>query len=128
MNSVKIGVQAVNCVTFVVGLKDFHDDETTVKCMLTKDNKEICYLDFISITLIKEGCKSYNVIDNAPNAKYNIVNPNKTSHSKQDWNNYLNAVLHYSSLDSFIKLLELNTGNKITFVVKRIDYNRFMKF
>ena len=50
--------------------------------MLTNGNKQICYLDFVSTTLKKQGCERYNVIVDIPDAKYDIINPNKTSHSK----------------------------------------------
>ena len=32
-------IHTVNGVTFVADLKDFTDDEITIKCMLTNDNK-----------------------------------------------------------------------------------------
>ena len=76
----------------------------------------------------RKRCVGFNVIVDVPNAKYDLVDPNKTSHSKQNWNKYLKVVLNRSSFESFIKMLELNIGNKITFVVKRIYYNRLMNF
>ena len=48
--------------TFVMGLHDLINYETTVKFMVTKDNKHICYLDFVSNTLKNHGCGSYNVL------------------------------------------------------------------
>ena len=51
MKSVDKVLHAVAGVTFVVSVNDFGDDKTVVKCMLTKDNKQICYLDFFSNTM-----------------------------------------------------------------------------
>ena len=38
-------VHAVVGDIFVMSLHNLTNDETTVKCMVTKDNKQICYLD-----------------------------------------------------------------------------------
>ena len=54
-----------------------------------------------------------------PEVKKNPVNPDRTSHSKRDWNK-LQAVLNRSTFDSTVKMLELNTDNKITFVVEKL--------
>ena len=50
------------------------------------------------------------------------VNPDKTSHSKRNWNK-LYVVLNRSTFDSTVKMLELNTDNKITFVVEVMKTN-----
>ena len=81
MKSVNKVHHAVPCVTFVFSLKYFAKDETVVKDMFTKDNEQICYLDFLSIALKNHLCKIYNVTVDVPNARYDIVNPNKTSYS-----------------------------------------------
>ena len=39
--------------------------------MVTRDNKQICYLDFNSNTLKDYGCKSYNALVDVPDARYN---------------------------------------------------------
>ena len=57
-----------------------------------------------------------------PKVKKDPVNPTKTSHSKLDWNK-LPAVFKCSSFDSTVKMLELNTDNKITFVVEMVKAN-----
>ena len=66
-------------------------------------------------------CESYNVIVDDPKAIYNLVNPNKANHSKENWNDIFKAVLNRPSFDSIVKMLELNTGNKIIFVVERMN-------
>ena len=52
-----------------------------------------------------------------PEVKKNPVNADRTSHSKRDWNK-LQEVFNRSTFDSTVKMLELNTDNKITFVVE----------
>ena len=46
----------VTSVTFVVALNDVDDVLSTVKFMLTKDNKQICYLDFVGPSLKNQKC------------------------------------------------------------------------
>ena len=41
-------VHAVVGEIFVIGLHDLENDDTTVKFMVTKDKKEICYLNHLS--------------------------------------------------------------------------------
>lgn len=48
MKSVNKMVHAITGITFVVGLHDFSNDEITIKFMLTEDNNQICYFDFVS--------------------------------------------------------------------------------
>ena len=48
-------------VRFVVALNDCADDESTVKYLLTKDNDQLCYLDFVGTLLKNQGCASYDV-------------------------------------------------------------------
>ena len=71
------------------------------------------------------GCGSYNVLVDFPEVKIYSVNPDKTSHSKRDWNK-LHAVLNRSTFDSTVKMLELNTDTKITFVVEVMKANVLM--
>ena len=77
MNPVKKVVHDVNGVTFVVGLKEFADDDTTVNFLLLSDKKQLCYFDFVSTALKRQGYKNYNVIVYVPNAKYDLVNPTR---------------------------------------------------
>ena len=76
-------VHPVTSVTFVVGLKYFADDETIVKFILTEDNKQIFYLDFVGNTLTNHGCESNNVLVDVPKAKYDLVHPHKTCYPKE---------------------------------------------
>ena len=71
------------------------------------------------------GCGSYNVLVDLPEVKIYPLNPDKTCHSKRDWNK-LHAVLNRSTFDSTVKMLELNTNNKITFVVEVMKANVLM--
>ena len=48
MKSVNKMVHAITGITFVVDLHDFSNDEITIKFMLTEDNNQICYFDFVS--------------------------------------------------------------------------------
>ena len=57
-----------------------------------------------------------------PEVKKYPVNPAKTSHSKRDWNK-LSTVLNRSTFKSTVKMLELNTDNKIMFVIEMIKSN-----
>ena len=82
MKSVNKVVHAITGITFFVGLNDFANDEITIKCMLTEDNNQICYFDFVSNTLKNHGCESYNVLVYVPDARYDLSHPAKTSHSK----------------------------------------------
>ena len=59
--------------------------------------------------------------------KYNLVHPNKSSHSKECLNIKLKVVLNLSSFDSIIKMLELDTSNKITSVVERVNAKMLRK-
>ena len=54
-------------------------------------------------------------------ARYDLVNPDKTSHLKENWNDILKTILNHFSLNSIVKILELNAVNKITFVVERMN-------
>ena len=109
MKSMNDDVHADIDDTFVMGLHYLTNDETTVKVMVTKENKQICYLDFVSNTLKIMGLKVimrwliFLKLEKLP------IHPTKTSHSKPDWNK-LSAVLNCSSFESIIKMLELNTN------------------
>ena len=67
-------------------------------------------------------CDGYNVLVNLPEVKIYYVNLARMSHSKRDWNK-LSTVLNCSTFDSTVKILQLNTDNKITLVVKMIKAN-----
>ena len=60
-----------------------------------------------------------------PEVKFYPVNPDKTSHSKRDWNK-VHVVLNRSTFNSTVMMLELNTNNKITFVVEVVKANVLM--
>ena len=66
MESMNDDVHADVGDTFVMGLHDLTNDETTVKVMVTKKNKQICYLDFVSNTLKNHGSESYNALVDLP--------------------------------------------------------------
>ena len=68
------------------------------------------------------GCESYNVLVDLPEVKEYHVNPARTSHSKRDWNK-LSTVFNRSIFDSTVKMLELNTDDKITCVVEMMKVN-----
>ena len=89
--------------------------------MLTEDNKQISYLGFVGNTLENHGRFAYDVLGDLAITKYNLARPDKYSHPKETWNDQLNKVLNRSSFDSIIKMFALNTGNRITFVVDRIN-------
>ena len=57
----------------------------------------------------KKKCECYNVIVDVPTTHLQLVNPDKSSHSKVNWNDKVNAVLAWSSFDSIIKILEHTT-------------------
>ena len=122
MNNV---VHAVVGETFVIGLHDLENDDTTLKFMVTKDKKEICYLNHLSDSMKSHGGENYNVLVDLPKIKKYHVNSHRTSHSKRDWNK-LYAVLNRSTFESTVKMLELNTDNKITFVVEVMKANVLM--
>ena len=118
-------VHAIAGETFVMGTHDLENDETTVTFMVTKYKKEICYLKHLSDSMKIHGCESYNVLVDLPEVKKYHVNPDRTSHSKRDWN-MLSAVLKLSTFESTGKMLQLNTDKKITFVVEVMKANVLM--
>ena len=62
-----------------------------------------------------------------PQISYDLVHPDKSSHSKLNWNYKLKKVLNHSSFDSIINTLELGTGDIFFIVVvERID-NQLLK-
>ena len=69
----------------------------------------------------KNVCECYNVIVDVPTTRLQLVHPDKTSHSKENWNNNVEAGLFRSSFDSIAKMLELSTDKKVTFVVERLN-------
>ena len=112
--------------TFVMCLLDLVNDATIVKFMVTKDKKYICYLDHFSSSMKNHGYKSFNVlVDRLVMKKYH-VNSKRTSHSEPGWDK-LDAVLNRSSFESTAKMLELNTDNKIMFVVERMRSTLLLK-
>ena len=118
-------VHVVDGDIFVVGLHDLETDDIIVKIMVTKDKTEICYLHHFSQSMKSHGCESYNVLVDLPEVKKYPVNPAKTSHSKRDQNK-LSTFLNHSTFDSTVKMLELNTDNKITVVVEVMKANVLM--
>ena len=67
-------VHAVAGEIFVMGLHDLENDDTTVKFIVSKDKKEICYLNHPSQSMKSHGCKSYNVLVDLPEVKKYPVN------------------------------------------------------
>ena len=110
MKSTKYFLHAVTDVTCVVGLHNFTNDESIWKFMITDNNKQLCYLDVINHALKNKLCECYNVIVDVPTTHLQLVNPDKSSHSKVNWNDKVNAVLAWSSFDSIIKILEHTTS------------------
>ena len=66
MKSMNDTVHAVVGDILVMGLHYLTNDKTTVKCMVTKDNWLICYLNFVSNTLKNHGCEIYNALVHFP--------------------------------------------------------------
>ena len=52
--------------TFVVALLELDKDNTTVSFALSKNNEQFCFLNTISISLIRQSCESNNVFVNVP--------------------------------------------------------------
>ena len=89
-------VHAVVGDNFVMCLLDLANDATTIKFMVTKYKKQICYLDYLLSSMKNHGCESFNVLVDLPIMKKYPVNSKRTSHSKPDWNK-LDIVLNGSS-------------------------------
>ena len=83
--------------------------------MITDDNKQLCYLDVVSPALKNNLCECYNVLVDVT-TNHQVVHPDKTSHSKENWNDKVNSDLVRSSFNSIVKMLELITDNNVTFV------------
>ena len=62
MKSTKNIRHAVSGVTFVIGLHAFTNDDSVLKFIITDENKQLCYLDFVSLALKKNLCECYNVL------------------------------------------------------------------
>ena len=75
-------VHSFTSVAFIIGFSDFADDESTVKCILIEDNKQIYYLDFVVNTLKTQGFFSYNVLVDVPKTRDDLVYPDKSNHFK----------------------------------------------
>ena len=60
-----------------------------------------------------------------PEVKKDSMNPTKMSNFKLDWNK-LSTVLNRLSFDSTVKILELNTDNKIIFVFEMMKTNSLL--
>ena len=73
--------------------------------MITDDNKQICYLDITSLTLKKDLCECYNIIVDVPTNHLQLVHPDETSHSKENWNDKGKTDLSRSSFHSIVNLL-----------------------
>ena len=72
------------------------------------------------------GYESFNVLVDRPVMKKYPVNSKRTSYSKPGWDK-LDTILNRSSFESTAKMLELNTDNKIMFVVERIRSTLLLK-
>ena len=116
MKSTKNILHAITAVTFVIGLHTFTNDDIVLKFMITDVNKRLCYLDVISLTLKKNLCECCNILVDVPTTHHQLVHRDKTSISKENWNDKVKADLLRSRFDSIRKMLKLNTDNKVTFV------------
>ena len=103
------------------GLHTVSNDNSVLKFMITDDNKQLCYLDFVSPALKNNLCECYNVLVEVSTTNNQLVHSDKTSHLKENWNDKVKAVLVRSSFDSIIKTLELSTDNNVTFVIERLN-------
>ena len=121
IQSMKKVLHTITGVIFVVDLHDYINDETVVTFMIIDCNKQLCYLDDPSLTLKQNFCECYNVIVNVPTTHLQLFHLYKTSHSKENWNDKVKADLVRSSFDSIVKMLEVSTDNKVTFVVERLN-------
>ena len=86
IQSIKEVLHDVINVSFVVGLHDYINDETVLKFMIIDDNKQLYYLDDLILTLKTNLCECYNVIVDVPTPHFQFFHPDKTSHSKYNWN------------------------------------------
>ena len=68
-------VHAVAGETFVMGLHDLENDDTTVESMVSKDKKDLFYLNHLSDSMKSHGCESYNVLFDLPEVNKYPVNP-----------------------------------------------------
>ena len=74
-------------------------------------------------------CECYNVLVDVPTTHHQLVHPDKNSHSKENWNDNVKADLVRSSFDIIVKMLELSTDNKASFVVERLNSDKLkLKF
>ena len=62
-------------------------------------------LMILAFTLKNKACEYYNVIVDVPRTCLQLVHPDKTSHSKENWNDKVKAGLVRSSFDSDYYLL-----------------------
>ena len=115
-------VHAVAGDTIDMSLNDLANDDTIVKCMVTKYKKEIRYFHHFSQSMKNHGCESCNVLVYLPEVKKYPINSAKMGRFKRDWNK-LSTVLNRLTFDSTVKMIELNTDNKITCVVEMIKMN-----
>ena len=99
----------------------FANDNSVLKFMITDDNKQLYYLDVVSPALKNNLCECYNVLVYVPTTNHQLVHSDKTSHSKEYWNDKVKAVLVRSSFDSIVKMLELSTDDNVTFVIERLN-------
>ena len=121
MKSAKNILHTVTGVTFVVDFHTFTNDDSVLKLMITDDNKQRCYLNVVNLALKKNLCECYNVLVDVPTSHHQLVHPDKTSYSKENWNDKVKADLVRSSFDNIVKMLEVSTDNNITFVIERLN-------
>ena len=70
IKSMKETIHVVTGVTFVVGLHNSINDETVLKFMITDDNKQLCYLDNLNLTLKNDLCECYTIIVDVPTTNF----------------------------------------------------------
>ena len=92
MKSTKNVLHAVTGVTFVVGLHTFSNDDSVLKFMITDNKKQLCCIDFVNLSLKKILCECYIILVDVPTTHHQLVRPDKTSHSEDNWNDKAKAV------------------------------------
>ena len=123
MISTEKNLNAITGVAFFIGLHTVTNDDIVLKSVITDDNKQLCYLDVVRPALKHNLCECYNVLVDVHTTNHQLMHSYKTSHSKENWNDKVNAALVRSSFDSIVKILELSTDNNVTFVIERLNPN-----
>ena len=70
MKTMKRFFHTITGDTFVVGLHDSINDDIIFKFMITDDNKQLCYLDNLNLTLKNDLCECYTIIVDVPTTNF----------------------------------------------------------